>query len=243
MSQTARFWESEAPAELSCSQELTHRLTVVEQVLRPAGGIGKETVLYRDSSGTTYFPESWSRDGRWLVLVAPTTGVFFFLPISAEGSGGERKPIPFPNGPSDGLDPSLSPDGRWLLYSSSQTGRREVFVESMPETMGGPATGAKRQVSITGGAQPAWRADGKEIFYLAADGKLMSVPVELGVGLKLEVPKPLFPTRLEFYTLRQYDVSADGKRFLLAQPLEESGSVPITVIVNWPALLKKGAGQ
>jgi Tol biopolymer transport system component len=162
--------------------------------------------------------------------------------MGSEGSGGERKPIPFPESPSNGLDPSLSPDGRWLLYSSTQTGSREVFVESMPEAMGGPATGFKRMISIGGGTQPARRADGKEIFYLAANGKLMSVPVESGLSFKLGVPKPLFPTRLEFYTQRQYDVSADGKRFLVAQPLEENTSIPITVIVNWPALLKKGAG-
>jgi hypothetical protein len=72
---------------------------------------------------------------------------------------------------------------------------------------------------------------------------MMSVPVESGAAsFKLGVPKPLFQTRLEFDSIqRRYDVSADGKRFLLAQPLEESASVPITVIVNWPALLKKGA--
>jgi hypothetical protein len=125
-----------------------------------------------------------------------------------------------------------------------QTGSREVFVERMPEQIGGPAAGTKRQVSIAGGAQPIWRADGREIFYLAADGKMMSVSVDSGpASLKLGAPKPLFQTRLEFDSLgKPYDVSADGKRFLLAQPLEESALVPITVIVNWPTLLKKGAG-
>jgi hypothetical protein len=127
-------------------------------------------------------------------------------------------------------------------YSSTQTGSREVFVESMPEAMGGPAAGAKQKVSIAGGTQPSWRADGKEIFYVAADGKMMSV--EFGAAsFKLGVPKSLFQTRLEFDSVqRQYDVSADGQRFLLAQPLEEGASVPITVIFNWPTLLKKGAG-
>ena len=125
-----------------------------------------------------------------------------------------------------------------------QTGSREVLVESLPEPMGGPAAAAKNQVSIAGGTQPAWRADGKELFYLATDGKMMSVAVDLGsVSLKLGEPEPLFQTRLELDLYgRQYDVSADGKRFLLAQPLEDSASVPITVIVNWPALLKKEAG-
>jgi hypothetical protein len=112
----------------------------------------------------------------------------------------------------------------------------------MPEQMGGPATGGKRRVSIAGGTHSAWSADGKEIFYVAADGKMMSVEFD-SASFKLGVPKPLFQTRLELdLNQRQYDVSADGKRFLLAQPTEESTSVPITVIVNWPALLKKGAG-
>jgi serine/threonine protein kinase/Tol biopolymer transport system component len=210
---------------------------------RPASGFGKETVLYR-ATGRSYFPQSWSRDGRWLLLTGGSSGSFYLLPMGPEGSGGERQPIPFPESPAGGLQPSISPDGRWLLYSSTQTRSQEVFVESMPEAMGGPAASAKKQVSVAGGTQPAWRADGKEIFYLAADGKLMSVPVESGgVSFKLGVPKPLFQTRLVFDSFyRRYDVSADGNRFLLAQPLEESTSVPITVIVNWPALLKKGTG-
>jgi serine/threonine protein kinase/dipeptidyl aminopeptidase/acylaminoacyl peptidase len=207
---------------------------------RPASGMGKETILYR-ANGNLLFPQSWSRD--WLLL-AGNSASFYLLPMGSQGSGGERQPISFPEFPAEGLHPSISPDGHWLLYSSTQTGSREVFVESMPEQMGGPVAGFKRMISIGGGTQPAWRADGKEIFYVAADGKMMSVSVDLdGAGLKLRLPKPLFPTRLEFGSFsRQYDVSADGKRFLLAQPLEESTSVPITVIVNWPALLKKEAG-
>jgi hypothetical protein len=210
---------------------------------RPASGIGKEIVLYR-STGVTYYPQACSHDGRWRLL-ADISGSFSVFPWRPEASGAERKPIPLPESHADGRHPALSPDSRWLLYSSMQLGRREVFVESMPEAMGGPAVSLKRQVSIAGGGQGTWRADGKELFYLAADDKMMSVTVDSSAsGLKLGAPKPLFQTRLEFESLlgRQYDVSADGKRFLLAQPLEESASVLITVIVNWPALLKKGAG-
>jgi Tol biopolymer transport system component len=207
-------------------------------VQRPTSGIGKETILYYPN--ITSYTQSWSRDGRWLLLVG-IAGSFYLLPMGPEGSGGEHNPVPFPQSPAEGRHPSISPDGHWLLYSSTQTGSREVFTESMPEQMGGPATGAKQKVSIAGGTQPAWRDDGKEIFYVAADGKMMSVTVDSGsASLKLGVPKPLFQTRLEFESIqRQYDVSSDGRRFLLAQPLEESASVPITVIVNWPALLKK----
>jgi hypothetical protein len=205
---------------------------------RPASRMGKETVLYH-TNGNFLFPQSWSRDQ---LLLADVSASFYLLPMGPQGSGGERQPIPFPESPAKGRHPSISPDGRLLLYSSTQTGSREVFVESMPEAMGGTAAGIKRMISIGGGTQPAWRADGKEIFYVAADGKMMSVSVDSGgASLTLSMPKPLFPTRLQFDSsvLRQYDVSADGKRFLLAQPMEESGSVPITVIVNWPALLKR----
>ena len=214
------------------------RHVVVE---RPSSGIGKETILYYPDSVS--YTQSWSRDGRWLLLV-DVPGSFYLLPMGPEGSGGERKPVPFPQSPAEGRHPSISPDGRWLLYSSTQTGRREVFVESMPEQMGGPVAGFKRMISNSGGMQPAWRADGEEIFYVAADGKMMSVSVDPGgASLKLTLPKPLFKTRLELDSFfRQYDVSADGKRFLFAEPLEDSASVPITVIVNWPELLKKEAG-
>jgi Tol biopolymer transport system component len=205
-------------------------------VYRPASGIGKETVLYRS---TAYLnPRSWSHDGRWLVLV-DIPGSFYLLPIGA-GSG-EGKLIRLSESIAEGRHPSISPDGRWLLYTSTQTGSREVFVESMPEQAGGSAAGVKKQVSLAGGIQPTWRADGKELFYIAGDGKMMSVSVGYGpASLDLGVPKPLFQTRLELdSSQRQYDLSGDGKRFLLAQPLEESASAPITVIVNWPALLKK----
>jgi Tol biopolymer transport system component len=121
-------------------------------VERPASGIGKETVLYR-ATGTYYIPQNWSRDGRWLILAElPASDAFYLLPMGPEGSRGERKLVPFPVKLSDGRNPSLSPDGQWLLYSSTHTGSREVFVQSMPEALGGSSAGAKKQVSIGGGA-------------------------------------------------------------------------------------------
>jgi len=107
------------------------------------------------------------------------SGAFYVLPVGADGSGGDSKLIPLPESPAEGRNPSISPDGRWLLYSSTQTGSREVFVESLPEQMGGPAAGVKQQVSIAGGIQPASRADGKEVFYLGADVPRI-VPARVG---------------------------------------------------------------
>jgi serine/threonine protein kinase/Tol biopolymer transport system component len=133
----------------------TRRPNETMVIERPASGMGKETVLYRASSGMAYFPQSWSPDSRWLLLLEPITGAFSLLPMGMERADSERKPIPFPESPAEGRHPSISPDGHWLLYSAMQLGGREVFVQSMPEQMGGPVVGAKKQVSIAGGTQPA----------------------------------------------------------------------------------------
>jgi hypothetical protein len=139
------------------------------------------------------------------------------------------------------IDGSISPDGQWLLYSSVSGHRREVFVQSLPAEAGGQAAAKGRiQISTTGGTVPVWRGDGKEILYLAPDGKLMAVPVKDG-GI-FGSPQALFATRLNPQAQGlAYDVSPDGQRFLIDQPVAHTGDVSITVIANWPALLKKGA--
>jgi hypothetical protein len=126
----------------------------------------------------------------------------------------------------------LSPDGQWLLFSSSVV-RPEVFVQSVP-----PERGGKWQISTAGGGNAVWRSDGKEIFYLAPDGKMMSVGVDSnGNSFRQGTPTPLFQTRMAPTPLREYDVTRDGKRFLLNAPIADSAEEPITVIVNWPKLV------
>ena len=112
----------------------------------------------------------------------------------------------------------------------------------MPKEAGGSAnTVGKWQISTAGGSQPAWRADGKEIFFIAPDGTMTVVPIESGPDFfRPGTPKPLFRTRLELDpSTRQYDVTPDGQRFLLNQRLPDTGESPITVVVNWPKLLAK----
>src|SRR5262249_27233939 len=132
---------------------------------------------------------------------------------------------------------------RWLLYTANPTGRSEVFVRSLPLEAGGAANAEfKFQVSTNGGADPMWRADGKEIFYLAPDSTMMAVPVESDENLfhATASPKALFRTRIRFDEyVREYDATLDGKRFLLNQPLASANETPITVIVNWPKLLDR----
>ena len=106
----------------------------------------------------------------------------------------------------------FSPNERWFAYSSNELGRPEIFVNSFPPS-------AKRRVSTAGGSQPRWRGDGTELFYLAADGMLMTVPVASdGLTFQPGVPKPLFQTALHtlYPRLRRYGVSRDGDRFLIS---------------------------
>jgi hypothetical protein len=116
----------------------------------------------------------------------------------------------------------------------------EIYVRAFPSGE------AKRRVSTQGGIEPAWRRDGKELFYLALDRTLMSVAVSAGAGSTFEagLPAPLFETRMTVllgpgFTRNQYAVSADGQRFLVNQPSVEASASPVTVVVNWPATLNK----
>ena len=131
----------------------------------------------------------------------------------------------------DETEGQFSPDGRWVIYVSNESGHAEVFVQSFPDGR------ARTQVSTAGGAQVRWSDDGKEIFYVAPDGKMMAVAVTLnGAAPKPASPVPLFQTHLASGTnvlgsKPQYDVSRDG-RFLLNTAVE-SASAPIVVSLNW----------
>jgi Tol biopolymer transport system component len=186
---------------------------------KPASGTGNAELLYEGPlvTGAT----DWSRDGRFVIFqtLDPTTGFHIWvLPLS-----GERKPYPFLQSPSTEVLGKLSPDGRWLAYQSNETGRFEIYVQAFPGKEG------KWPVSVKGGTGPIWSRDGKELFYIAADNKLMAVDVKSGARFEHGVPKPLFEARTGF------DVSPDGKRFLLVVPLEQAANPPMSVVVNWHA--------
>jgi len=214
-------------------------------VERPVNGADSERVVARPG-GYNLAPTAVSRDGRW-VVVMEASAVHSVVTLRSREDARKVVRIQEHDTENDG---SISPDGRWLLYSSTPAGRREVLVQSMPKEAGGLATAVgKWQISTAGGSQPAWRADGKEIFYVAPDRVMMAVPVEFGEDFfRPGAPKPLFQTHLEFdpalsmalyQWVRQYDVTADGQRFLLNQHVADSTDAPITVVVNWPKLLTK----
>jgi len=146
---------------------------------------------------------------------------------------GGRKPALFVR---TGLTSALgqfSPDGHWVAYSSIESGREEIYLAQFP------GAGGKRQVSIAGGSTPRWRADGKELFYIGLDNRLMAAEVSIkGAEAEIGAVRPLFGP-MPSGNLYQYDVSADGQRILAVMPDEQAASEPLTLVQNWTAALKK----
>jgi hypothetical protein len=202
-----------------------------------SNGAGDDELVFKSSDGDKK-PYSWSPDGRYLVYIAYPPGVpnhLGVLPLF-----GDRKPLPFPPGTFGVSLGQVSPDGRWVAYYSTESGRPEVYVRSFP------TPGGKWQISKDGAAAPRWRGDSKELFYYAADGQLMAVPIkasetalEVGTPTKLFAPRALNGPTSPVGFRAQYDVTRDGQRFLLNVPAEDAAPPSINVVVNWPAALKK----
>jgi hypothetical protein len=138
-----------------------------------------------------------------------------------------------------GAHAALSPDGRWLAYTSSESGQNEVYIQPFQAPGAtAPRAAAKWQVSRSGGNRPRWRADGKELFFVAAGPSLMAAGIEVtGDALRPSAPVQLF--QISLTNLTQWDVSRDGQRFLVAAPLDRGSNTPITVVMNWEAALKR----
>ena len=147
---------------------------------------------------------------------------------------GDGKRFPVVNSTFEEKDGQFSPDGRWIAYQSNETGQFEIYLRPFP----GP--GEQKRVSTNGGAQVRWRRDGRELFYIALDGRLMAVPIRFasdGKAVDLGTPVPLFATRVggavSGLDRQQYVVSPDGQRFLMSVVAEDVNPSPITVILNW----------
>jgi Tol biopolymer transport system component len=189
--------------------------------VKDATGVGEDQMLLESGSVA-----DWSRDGRYILEAGSILPLF-----------GDRKPVDLPDGTAN---PRASPDGRWLAYQSNERGRLEIYVRSFQDVLAG-RSGGKWQVSSAGGIYPEWGRDGRELFYVAPDNTLMSVPVKAsGNAFQAEPPTPLFPLRLEAVNRRtHYQPAMNGQRFLVAQVLEQDASNPITVMVNWTATPKE----
>ena len=174
----------------------------------------------------------WSHDGRVLVFTGDgkeTSTDLWILPFS-----GDRKPAVFLETPFNEDSPAFSPDDRWVAYNSDATGRFEVYVRSFL------SGGGQFQISRNGGWAPRWRGDGKELFFLARDGTMMSADITAGKEMQAGVPRALFPTTLlKTNDKHPYAVTKDGKRLLMPVRDPRQSSVPMTVVLNWPALVKQ----
>jgi Tol biopolymer transport system component len=196
---------------------------------KSSSGVGTEEFLAEAASGGAEFAFSWSHDGRSLLFGRISSGSdidLWLLPLLER-----RKPLPLIQTPFCECVAAFSPDGRWVAIVSDESGRNEVYVVPFS----GPA--AKTQVSTAGGNWPRWRRDGREIFYMAPDNRLMVAAVDRQRSeLQISTPSPLFETRTRIN--QGYGVAPDGQRFLI-NAIVDAAVQPITLIVNWPALLKK----
>jgi Tol biopolymer transport system component len=132
----------------------------------------------------------------------------------------------------------LRSNGQWVAYVSNESGSNEVYVRAFAKnfTVGSASAGGSVLVSRGGGTLPRWRDDGRELFYLAPNGKMMAVEVMAGSEFRADTPTTLFQVPAGATV---GDVAADGRRFLLVTPVGSSASVPFTVVLNWTVALKK----
>ena len=202
---------------------------------KAADGSGSEKTIFESNDASEY-PETFSPDGRYLTYVRSSLGNagsntdIWVLPLSGDG-----KPFPIVQTPFDDRGPAVSPDGKWMAYQNNESGRMQVYVTAFP---GG---GAKWQVSTTnGGTDPRWRGDGRELYFIDATDTIMAVDVSsAGTAVQLAIPHALFQAVGAQRQAVAYDVTADGKKFLINGGTIKQGGAPFTLVTNWTSELKK----
>jgi dipeptidyl aminopeptidase/acylaminoacyl peptidase len=213
----------------------SNRLGAWDIYQKAASGGGADDLLLKSTDAK--YPYDWSPDGRWL-LYGNLTGHLdlWLLPLT----GNERKPTRYLTSPFNKSQARFSPDGRFIAYTSDESGQNEVYVQPFPE-----ASGGKWLVSKGGGHQPRWWRDSMELFYLSPDSKMMAVDVSTTPVFRNGNPKALFAAPIwstgTSVNVTRYDVTADGQKFLINTlpadaPVRTS---PITVVLNWQMGLGK----
>jgi len=202
----------------------SHRAGKSRLFVKSSAGLGTEQQIAEFPDGVEASPQDWSSDGRTILygIYSPRTS-WDIGAIPAAG-GTAQLMLDSEHGERDG---KLSPDMKWIAYDSTESGRREIWIQPMPPN------GSRRQISTEGAFSPRWRGDGQELFYIAADGAMMAVPFSQGsVGV----------ARKLFMTVRReggggFAVTSDGRRFLVKAPPQIENADPITVLVNWRSKL------
>jgi serine/threonine protein kinase len=205
----------------------SNRQSIQGLYLKNSDGAEPEKIIVQGDLDS--FPNDWSRDGKYILYIRGNDLWFVTVP--------ELKSSMFLKAASALRNGQFSPDGKWVAYASNETGKWEIYVTSYPEPRG------KWQVSTGGGEQPRWRGDGKELFYLSSDGKMMAAPVTTGANFDAGTPVALFQASprqpVPIYDLFVYDVSRDGQRFLINTQVRQAETTPMSVVLNWSAKLNK----
>jgi serine/threonine protein kinase/Tol biopolymer transport system component len=196
--------------------------------LKNADGSGSEQNIM-DFGTPQQGPWDWSRDGKYMLVRKERELWYLTIP--------DRQARPLLQSQWLIRNAQFSPDGKFVAYASSETGNWEVYVSPFP------GFGSKWQVSRGGGEEPRWRRDGKEMFYLVPDGRLMAAQVKTGAGFEAGFPSVLFVTHprqpisaMDFFS---YDVTPDGQKFLVNTKVDSSNSAPLSVILNWSSEMEK----
>jgi serine/threonine protein kinase len=194
---------------------------------KSSDGVGEEELIFE--SGADEHALSWSPDGRFLAYLrreaeGSSTSNIWILPLT-----GHRKPFPLIESDCDKSFPAFSPDGRWMAYVSNESGGPEIYVTPFPSAKG------KWQISTTGGTFPRWRGDGKELFYLGPDNRVRATALSArGSSVKIGSTETVFQVQAVPPPATPFDVTADGKRFLInTMPATQGDTEPITLVINW----------
>ncbi len=200
---------------------------------KPANGSGAPELLFQGKG--LLVPKSWSPDGRYIIFAQSNAGaaadLLAALPV-------EPNAKPFPVAATQGNEDQgqFSPDGNWLAYTSNESGVSEIYVVPFPPA----AAGGRWMVSRGGGVQPRWNHNGKQLFYVSPDSKMMSVDVSTHPIFQAGIPRFLFATELVDTGIRtgpmSWDIAPDGKRFLIIS--DSSTDSSLTVALNWQSGLK-----
>jgi serine/threonine protein kinase/Tol biopolymer transport system component len=199
----------------------------LDQLFRKATtGSGEDLLV--DSPGS--FATDWTLDGRFIIFQGPSADTDTRVLTVADGTSKTLL-----SSPGGAIYATVSPDGRWLAYSSAKSGAMEVYVRPFP-------AGDQEWLVSHGGAEPEWRADGRELFYIAADRHLVSVPIASGNTFDPGEPQLLFEMNVEGLSVpfgtRRYAPMPDGQSFFISELTSRAAPLPLTVVVNWTALLK-----
>jgi Tol biopolymer transport system component len=220
------IWSPDGKQILFCSlRRLGLRL-----YLKNADNSGSEEEV-ADLAGTNLQVNAWDWSGDGKQVLVRKGNELWYL------SWPERVAKPLMQAKWTVRNAQFSPDGRWISYASNETDRMEIYVSRFPSIDG------KWQVSSAGGQEPRWRQDGKELFYVSSEGKLMSVAVKTGASFETGSPVALFQTHrrqpVSSLDVFSYDASGDGQRFLIVTKMEEAKAAPLSIHLNWASEMEK----